>query len=89
MPMSNPLVNGDLSMGFFGTNDTGSADSTTTARRSAGGGASSGPPVGSGDLTGAHNTPLHIAALIIFGLAVIFGLNMLGFRFAAAAGVGG
>lgn len=39
-------------------------------------------------LSGLHNTPLHVGGIILFGLAMVVGLNMLGFRFAVDAGIG-
>lgn len=46
-------------------------------------------PVGTGDLTADHNTPLHVGGLILLGLGIIIGLKYLGFRFAVDVGVGG
>lgn len=45
-------------------------------------------PVGTGDLTADHNTPLHVGGLILLGLGIIIGLKYLGFRFSVDAGVG-
>lgn len=53
-----------------------------------GGSVNDASPVGTGDLTADHNTPLHVGGLILLGLAAIIGLKYLGFRFAVDAGVG-
>lgn len=44
--------------------------------------------VGTGDLTGAHNTPLHVGGLIILAVGVAIALQLAGFRFVVSAGVG-
>lgn len=80
MSMANPLINGD-----GGGYDMGYA--TTEARRQPGGG-DSGPPVGTGALSGSHNTPLHCSALILIALAGIFAFYFAGFRFAFDVGMG-
>lgn len=78
--MANPLING-ASGGY----DMGYA--TTEARRQPGG-SDAGPPIGSGALTGSHNTPLHCSALILIALAGVFFLYWGGFRFAFDVGMG-
>lgn len=83
MPIANPLTNGG---GFSAGLNNGNYDQAQTPRRGPDPGGS--PSVGSGDLTGAHNTPLHCAGLVLVALAVIFGLRLLGFQFSTAAKVG-
>lgn len=82
MPMVNPLVNGADGAGVF----SGSFDTSTTPRRQPDAGGS--PPVGSGDLTSSHNTPLHCGGAILLALLVVFGLMWGGFRFAFDVGMG-
>ena len=43
---------------------------------------------GTGSLTGLHNTPLHVAALVLFAGAGLYGLRKAGFRFSFDAGFG-
>lgn len=71
---------------MFGMAGGGNYDPSTATRRQPDSGGS--PPVGTGDITAAHNTPLHVSSLIILALGVVFALHFMGFRFAAAAGVG-
>lgn len=82
MPIVNPLINGSDGMGIFG----GSSDTSTTPRRQPDAGGS--PPVGSGALASAHNTPLHCSAAVLLALIVVFGLMWGGFRFAFDVGMG-
>lgn len=46
-------------------------------------------PVGTGDLTADHNTPLHVGGLILLGLGIVIALKYMGFRFAVDVGAGG
>lgn len=43
---------------------------------------------GTGDLTGLHNTPLHVAAIVIFAAAGLAAMRLAGFRFSFDAGFG-
>lgn len=43
--------------------------------------------VGTGDLTGVHNTPLHVSGLVIFAIILVIGLRMTGFRFVVGANI--
>lgn len=97
--MANPLIGGDQGLGAYGivantTADVGSYDPSNEAGRGPNPGGSPGamsasnPSVGTGSLTAEHNLPLHVAGLIILGLAVVFGLRAAGFKFAVTAGVG-
>lgn len=89
-PIANPLTNSRTGWGVGAqtpTADVGSADQQTRQRHSAGGGAMY-SPIGTGSLGAEHNTPLHVAALILFGLGLIYGLNALGFGFSFAVGAG-
>lgn len=45
-------------------------------------------PVGTGDLTGAHNVPLHIGGFLILSVIVVIVLQVLGFRFVVSANIG-
>lgn len=49
---------------------------------------STGSMVGVGDLTGDHNTPIHVGGLILLGLGVTIALKLMGFRFVVDVGVG-
>jgi hypothetical protein len=40
---------------------------------------------GTGRLTGMHNTPLHVSAIVIVAAAVLVGFHRGGFRFAGSA----
>lgn len=44
--------------------------------------------VGTGDLTGSHNTPLHIGSFVVAAVVVVVALQILGFRFVVSAGIG-
>lgn len=44
--------------------------------------------VGTGDLAGDHNTPLHIGSFVIAAVVVVIALQVLGFRFVVSAGIG-
>jgi hypothetical protein len=43
---------------------------------------------GTGSLTGLHNTPLHVAALVLVAGGGLWGLRKAGFRFSFDAGFG-
>lgn len=86
MPMANPLIAGG---GYYSAPGNGSSyDSTLSAQHDPGAGASVTASVGTGSLTAPHNTPLQVAALVIVGLAIVFGFHLMGFRFAVDVGVG-
>jgi hypothetical protein len=43
---------------------------------------------GTGALTGLHNTPLHVAGIVVFAGLGLWGLRKAGFRFSFDAGFG-
>jgi len=43
---------------------------------------------GTGSLTGLHNTPLHVAGIVLFAGVGLWGLRKAGFRFSFDAGFG-
>lgn len=83
MPAANPFIAGhNGGVGYAAVNPAPIAAQTDT------GASTMQAAIGTGSLAAAHNCPLHMAALIIGALAVVFILRALGFRFAVDAGVG-
>jgi hypothetical protein len=52
-----------------------------------GGGGMSDQSVGTGDLTGVHNTPLHVGGILIAAVIVTILFKVTGFRFVVGANV--
>lgn len=88
MPMANPLTES----GVYATPTTSSDgwDPTLSAGHgpAPGGGVGITAAIGTGDITGAHNTPIQVAGLVILALVVVFAFQALGFRVAFDAGLG-
>jgi hypothetical protein len=85
MSLAIPMTNGHLSADAlqFGMGGGMSAGAGPAPE-----GASAADVQGTGSLMGAHNTPLHVATVVLFAGGLIIGLHFLGFRFGFDVGLG-
>lgn len=88
MSVANPLTNGSLA-GWGPAPPTALPGAGIAGQAVVpGNGPTAADVQGMGRLTALHNTPLHVGGIMLFGLALVVGLNLLGFRFAVDAGIG-
>lgn len=86
MSLAVPITNGTMSAGaqvFAGTGSgVGSYEQAPT------GPGSVAAVQGTGALSGPHNTPMHVAGILLLAGGVVIALHMLGFRFGFDVGMG-
>jgi hypothetical protein len=84
--LATPITNGHLSAG---SSMFAAAGGQAGAPPLSGSSSSSAADVqGTGSLSAPHNTPLHVASLVLLAGVTIWGLHFLGFRVAFDAGLG-
>lgn len=88
MSIATPIVNGNLFGGHAVAPVAVPGAGQSSSSSSGPVGASVADVQGTGALTGLHNTPLHVAGVLLVALGVIVAFNLIGFRFAADVGVG-
>lgn len=84
MSLATPITNGHMVAGaqvYAGSTSPAAGPSEVGS-----GGAAS--VQGTGSLSGLHNTPLHVAGILLVAGGVIVGLHYLGFRFGFDVGLG-
>lgn len=89
MALAIPITNGHMSAGAQafvgggsgGRGETAGAPDPTVSTTAA-------DMQGTGALSGMHNTPLHVAGLLVLAGTTIFALHYLGFRVAFDVGLG-
>jgi hypothetical protein len=81
MSLAIPLTNGHMQAGaqqFAGSAPVVAPQPTANASE----------VQGTGRLTAPHNTPMHVAGIVLFAGAVVLGLHFMGFRLAFDVGLG-
>jgi hypothetical protein len=87
MSLSVPITNGHLAAGAQVFTDSGAAVGAPPAYDAAST-ASAAQVQGTGQLSAPHNTPLHVAGVVLVAGLIVAGLHLTGFRFAFDVGMG-
>lgn len=86
MSLAVPITNGTMSAGAQAFAATGAG--VGSYEQAPTGAGSVAAVQGTGALTGPHNTPLHVASIVLVAGGIVIGLHFLGFRFGFDVGLG-